>query len=58
MQAPMHNYSIGFGLIFTLCYECAFTCRSWMETSCIRIFLLQEYIIYPCDELERYNGYA
>jgi hypothetical protein len=49
----MHNPSIGFTLIFTLCYECAFMCGSWMETSCVRIFPLQEYLVYPCDGLER-----
>jgi hypothetical protein len=45
----MHNSSIGFTLIFTLCYECAFICRSWMETSCIRIFPLQEYLVTPTN---------
>jgi hypothetical protein len=54
----MHNSSIGFILIFTLCHDCAFTCRSWMETSCIKTFPLQEDLVYPCDGLERYNGYA
>jgi hypothetical protein len=55
---PTINPSIGFTLIFALCYEWAFTCRSWMETSYIRIFPIQEYLVYPCDGLERYNGYA
>jgi hypothetical protein len=43
----MNTPSIGFTLIFTLCYEGAFTCKSWMETSCIRIFLLKEYLATP-----------
>jgi hypothetical protein len=54
----MHNPSIGLTLIFTLCHDCAFTCKSWMETSCIRASPLQEYLVYPSDGLERLNGYA
>jgi hypothetical protein len=52
----MHNPSIGFTLIFTLCYKCAFMCGSWMETSCIRIFPLQEYLVYPCDRAPSHDG--
>jgi hypothetical protein len=53
----MHNSSMGFTLICTLCYECAFMCRSWMKTSRIRVSLTR-IPCYPYDGLERYNDYA
>jgi hypothetical protein len=49
----MHNPSIGFTLIFTLCRDCAFTCRSWMETSCIRVFPYKNTLFTPTMD---YNG--
>jgi hypothetical protein len=49
----MHNPSIGFTLIFTLCHNCAFTCMSWMETSCIMVLAYKNTLFTPTMD---YNG--
>jgi hypothetical protein len=56
-QALMHNPSIDFTLIFTLCHVCVFTCRSWMKTRCIMVFPYKNTLLH-CDGLEWYNDYA
>jgi hypothetical protein len=43
----MHNPSIGFTLIFTLYHDCAFTFRSWMETSYIMVFPYKNTLFTP-----------
>jgi hypothetical protein len=50
----MHNPWIGFTLQYLLyVHGCAFTCRSWVETSCIMAPPFMNTLSTPTMDLER-----
>jgi hypothetical protein len=50
----IHNPCIGFTLQYLLyVHGCAFTCRSWMETSCIMAPPFMNTLSTPTMDLER-----